>query len=61
MTRLGKILVYILVLLLGVLLFQNYLLRRNVKTAIEQNGTLPPGVQQQARDYKRKRNKQSNW
>lgn len=47
MTRLGKILVYILVLLLGVLLFQNYLLRRNVKTAIEQNGTLPPGVQQQ--------------
>lgn len=47
MTKLGKILVYILLLLLGVLLFQNYLLRRNVKEAVEQGGTLPPGVQQE--------------
>ena len=47
MTKISKILIYILVLLLGVLLFQNYLLRRNVKEAVEQGGTLPPGVQQQ--------------
>ena len=47
MTKINKILIYILVLLLGVLLFQNYLLRRNVKEAVEQGGTLPPGVQQQ--------------
>lgn len=47
MTKLSKILIFILLLLLGVLLFQNYLLRRNVKEAVEQGGTLPPGVQQE--------------
>ena len=47
MNKLSKIVVFVLVLLLGVLLFQNYLLRRSVQEAVEQGGTLPPGVQQQ--------------
>ena len=42
-----KIVIFILLLVLGVLLFQNYLLRHNVKEAVEQGGTLPPGVQQE--------------
>lgn len=47
MTKLSKIFVFILVLLFGVLLFQNYLLRRNIKLTVEQSGVLPAGVQQQ--------------
>lgn len=47
MNKINKIIIFILLLVLGVLLFQNYLLRRNVKEAIEQGGTLPPGVQQE--------------
>lgn len=47
MNKINKIIIFILLLVLGVLLFQNYLLRGNVKKALEQGGTLPPGVQQE--------------
>lgn len=47
MNKISKVIIFVLLLLLGVLLIQNYLLKRNVKEVTESSNVLPPGVQHQ--------------
>lgn len=47
MNKINKIIIFVLLLLLGVLLFQNFLLRRSNDKVIKDSGVLPNNVKQE--------------